>query len=70
MQNDLTIVVPTHSRPHLLNDALSSARKMFRDGVDIIVGGNSLEFQQQNIDISNKYDCRYLDLSEYEANIP
>lgn len=69
MLNDLTVIVPTHSRPNLLDDALSSARKIFGN-IPIIVGGNSLEFQQKNNDVSQKHGCKYLDLTEYEANIP
>lgn len=69
MLNDLTIVVPTHSRPDLLDNALSSARQIFND-IQIIVGGNSSEFQQQNKNVSQKYSCKYLNLVEYEANIP
>ena len=70
MKDDISIIVPTHSRPNLLNDSLSSARKIFGDGVDIIVGGNCNEYQQQNKDVSQKYNCKYLNLVEYEANIP
>lgn len=66
----ISILIPTHNRTAQLQRAIQSVRDAFTD-IDIIVGDNSSiqSAIEQNIVISKKYNCKYLALHQYEANI-
>lgn len=66
----ISILIPTHNRTTQLQRAIQSVRNSF-NSIDIIVGDNSSSQSmiEQNIALSKKYNCTYLDLYQYEANI-
>ena len=66
----VSILIPTHNRTAQLQRAIQSVRDAFTN-IDIIVGDNSSiqSAIEQNIVISKKYNCKYLALHQYEANI-
>lgn len=67
---NVSILIPTHNRANKLERAIKSVRALFND-IEIIIGDNSsiLDQQQKNYYTSKKYNCKYLDLLKYEADI-
>lgn len=68
---NITVVIPTHNRSNLLNRAIQSIQSIFDDATVIIGDNSNIQYQAENQHIADQYrNCKYLDLSQYEANLP